>query len=130
MYFMGKLLLISNLESNQLSLIEKALQAIEDTIDEITLHYAYQIPANTDDVIKSHDEIKLEANNKLNTIAETINNKTGINTSIKLSLGSNENTLKRLLSNNDFNYVVSNNNKFDSVLKTSFPKILFLDSLM
>lgn len=129
MYFMGKLLIISNLESNQLSLIEKAIQSIEETIDEITIHYAYQIPANTDDVIKSHDEIKLVAFNKLNTYAEAINNKTGINTAVKLSLGSYENTLKRLLYTNDFNYVISNENKFDSALKTSFPKILFLDTL-
>ena len=126
---MKKLLLVSDLDTNQLSLVQKALQKIETSVEEIILHYAYQIPSNTHNVIETHDQIKLQANEKLNSEAEKINNQTGIKTSIKLSLGSNNNTLKRMLQNNDtIEYVVSNNYVIESSLKRNFPNIYFLDS--
>jgi len=125
---MGKLLYISDLDSNPFTFINKVLDSIESSIDEIVLHYAYQIPANTLDVIKKHDEIKKIADEKLRVQAANIENKTGIKTKVNLSLGTEKSTLLRVLSKDEFDFVLSHNNQIDKMIKKSFPTINFIGS--
>lgn len=125
---MGNLLLISNLNSNPLAELETALESIETTIENIILHYAYQVPHNAENVIEKNDEMKMEANNKLNKDAAEITKKTGIETTVKVSLGSEKSTLKRLLSNHKFDYVLTFDGKVDRLLKLDFPNVQFINN--
>lgn len=131
MYSIKKLLLVSNLESNQLRIIEKALQLIDVSIDEIMLHYAYQIPVNTQNVIAIHDKIKRDANNKLSQFAQNIKYKTGINTSVSLSLGSEKRTLEHVLNKSKFDYVIpSSEINLDHTFSENFPETQFLTNIL
>lgn len=122
----NRLLYICDLESNPLTSIEKTLENLDHSIQEIVLHYAYQIPKNTASVIEVHDKIKNNAAKKLEEMANNIFKSTGINTSIKLSLGTNENTLKRLLTQNNFNYVSLSENKVPQKLIKEFSNVKFI----
>lgn len=128
MYFVRKLLLVSDLESNKLHLVKNVLNTINTSIDEITLHYSYQIPLTPQNVIITHDKIKLKANNELNKQAKKISEETGIKTYVKLSLGSKKRTLQHILNHNKFDYVVSDIVNFDSSLANNYLETNFLNN--
>ena len=124
---MKKLLVISKLDFNHLSMIEKALPMVSTRPIQITLHYSYQIPSDIDNVIANHDAIKKAANIELTEKAAKIQLKTGIQTGVNLSLGSTENTVKRILNNSNFHYVLYFDNILNVSIRNLFPNVKFLN---
>ena len=104
---------------------KKSLEKLEEAPAKITLHYAYQIPKEAEDVIKAHDQIKEKAKKILNKEATKIIVETGIETEAKLSLGLFKSTLKRLLATRKYNCIISP--KLDSRFIKEFPETNFFD---
>ena len=107
---MNKLLYICNPNSFSLESIEGTLSNLENSVDEIVLHYSYQIPKNTSNIIEAHDNIKKDASDKLLEYSNLTQNKLGVKTSYNVTLGTEQNTLKRLLDEKKYNYILSPKN--------------------
>ena len=122
---MVKLLYICDIHNFTKSSILKLLNKIDEKVDEIVLHYTYQIPKKAIDIIASHDKIKQDAILKLNLYSKEIMFTSNIKTTFKITLGTENNTLKRLLLSDDYKYV--NLNKiFNKKLITDFSSVNFV----
>ena len=110
--------------------IKGVLDLFSELPEEIILHYAYQIPENTADIIGAHDQVKSEANELLNDVSFQVKNELGIDAKVSLVFGSLKNTLKRVLLIQHIDAVVSSQKYFkrelDSSIKEEFNNVSFI----